>query len=311
MSITLDSLLLKKFCTSITALDKLVLKLIAINLAVAIYFVLLNLIFTRYQGNFYIPILWLWLLPVMLALFIVAVLTYNHAPRITFFTRSYALYLFLLLSFAALATGAQYTPFLAVDRILAKIDYFLGFSTPAVMTWTLQHPSIKILLEYCYDFLDIELFVLPLAAAWFKDKLILDQYFVMASLSFLTAIIIYYFLPTSAPVSVFHHIAFLPQEHFTAIKFYEIHHYLPVTVHDTSLIAFPSMHVVWSLLLIYLVRKHIWLCLPIFAINLLIIASTLFLGWHYLTDVIGGFAVAALSIYLANQLCAQALRKKI
>lgn len=286
-------------------MDRVVLTFVGINFFLGFYFYLLNGIFTHYYGNLYIPISWLYFLPLMLLLLIVGMWAKQHSPKMGFFTRTYTIYFLLLLSFAALATGVQFTPFPTIDFTLVKIDQAVGFSTPAIMQWTNQHPEIKKLFEICYDALDFELFIIPLIAVFFKERRFLDHFLMMIALGFLMACLIYYFMPTAAPVSVFTNVPFLPQEHFTARKFYEVHHYLPITVHDTSLIAFPSMHVIWAVCLLYLVRKKKWLFIPLFVLNSLVILSTLFLGWHYLTDVVAGFIVMALSAYLANRLYVQ------
>lgn len=282
--------------------DKIVWLLIVANFFFAGLFCFFNAIFTQYQGNFYIPMLWVWLSPLMLALYIFSNAVAQHSPRMTYFTRSYTLYIFILLSFAALATGVQYTPFPRIDFALVKFDSFLGFSTPAIVGWTMNHPSIKAIFEYCYDALDFELFLAPMLIVWLGEKSRVQHFFVMICLGFLMACLIYYFLPTAAPVSVFKNVPFLPQEHFTSIKYFEIHQYLPLTVHDSSLIAFPSMHVVWAMSLLYLVRRHSWLFYPLLVLNSLVILATMFLGWHYLADVIGGILVMAISAYLANEL---------
>jgi len=283
-------------------MDRLVLIFAGINFFLGFYFYLLNGIFTHYYGNFYIPIVWLYFLPIILLLLIMGMWAKKHSPKMGFFTRTYSIYFVLLLSFAALATGVQFTPFPPIDLTLVKVDQALGFSTPAVMHWTNQHIWIKKTFELAYDALDFQLFVIPLIAVFFKERRLLDHFFLIISLGFLMACLIYYFLPTAAPVSVFTNVPFLTREHYTAIKFYEVHHYLPVTLHDTSLIAFPSMHVVWAVSLCYLVRRHLWIFIPLVVLNSLVVLSTIFLGWHYLTDVIAGFGVMAASAYYANRL---------
>lgn len=66
-----------------------------------------------------------------------------------------------------------------------------------------------------------------------------------------------------------------------------------------GIVTFPSYHTVMALLLIYVYRK-----LPIFpwivALNILMLISTPINGGHYLVDMIGGAAVAALSIVLTK-----------
>lgn len=66
-----------------------------------------------------------------------------------------------------------------------------------------------------------------------------------------------------------------------------------------GIVTFPSYHTVIALLLIYAYRK-----LPIFpwivAVNVLMLISTPINGGHYLIDMIGGAAVAVLSVLSTN-----------
>lgn len=283
--------------------DRSVWALILINIFLGGLFAAINAHYTHFVGNFYIPQLWLWLSPILLGLYFFALFANAHAPRMANFTQSYTLYLFLLMSFAALATGVQYTPFQTIDHVLVYFDDFFDFSTPTLVEWTNQHLIIRAILNYAYDLLDIQVFFVPLLVSWLVRENILRQFFVMTGLGFLISCLVYYAFPTAAPSSVFTHIKFLPRVHLTAIKYYQIHHYLPLTVHDTSMIAFPSMHVVWAVAILYLVRHWWWLFVPLLIINTTVILATMLLGWHYLADVIAALAVMWLSIYAAQQLC--------
>ena len=63
-----------------------------------------------------------------------------------------------------------------------------------------------------------------------------------------------------------------------------------------GLIAFPSFHAIWAVLLAAAFYRRGWIFWPIAALNLLVIASTITTGMHYFTDVLAGLAISALVI---------------
>ncbi len=68
-----------------------------------------------------------------------------------------------------------------------------------------------------------------------------------------------------------------------------------------GMIAFPSFHVAWAVLTTYAalpVRRLFW---AVAALNVLVVASTVLLGWHYLVDVPAGLLLGALSLYAGER----------
>jgi len=152
----------------------------------------------------------------------------------------------------------------------------------------------------CYSLMGAQLAIVPMLLALLMQKRAVQVLLISLLISFFIGTTIYYFFPTIAPASMFHDPNFALQQHDTFIKFYEIHHGLPITTAQGGLIAFPSFHVVWAVMLAYSFRHKKYLFYPMALFNSLIILSTLMLGWHYLTDVIGGIILAGLSIFAAE-----------
>lgn len=83
--------------------------------------------------------------------------------------------------------------------------------------------------------------------------------------------------------------------------------YMAGEVPQTSLLpgsqAFPSLHVGLAWCAVVVMRREwrwtLWLTLPWFALNWL---ATVFLGWHYFIDGVGGIAVMAVSLWLSGVL---------
>jgi membrane-associated phospholipid phosphatase len=68
-----------------------------------------------------------------------------------------------------------------------------------------------------------------------------------------------------------------------------------------GLVTFPSFHSALAIVLIYAAWPIRWLRLPIIILNILVLLSTPVDGGHWLTDVIGGVAVALLVIKVIHQ----------
>lgn len=69
-----------------------------------------------------------------------------------------------------------------------------------------------------------------------------------------------------------------------------------------GVICFPSFHVLWAILCAVALASFRRLRWPAWILAALIIASTMLTGWHYFADVLGGFALAAVSLATARGL---------
>lgn len=276
--------------------DRCILLLVGITVLLGVVFSLVNMFTTKFPGADYLPTSWLLLLPFMLIMLGVSWYFKSVAPRLTFFTRFYTLYFLATLAMSVLTTGMQYTPFATIDPILAHWDQALSVNTPAILQWTHLHPVIHKLLNYSYNGITIELFILPVLLGLCKMQRPMNEFLVTILFAFIVGGLIYYFFPTAAPVSIFDSPYFATAMQHTVLKFTQIHHHIQPTVADGGIISFPSFHVVYGTICIYVTRKRWWLLLPILCLNLIGIASTVMLGWHYLIDVFGGIALTAISV---------------
>ena len=75
----------------------------------------------------------------------------------------------------------------------------------------------------------------------------------------------------------------------------QIHQNYPLSFNTLKLVAFPSFHTIWSILILFLIYNYRYLFYILLIINCSIILSTVLLGWHYLSDVLASFVVCGLS----------------
>ena len=277
--------------------DKIILTSLLTAMSIGVSYIVINTITTQYSGNQFVNWQFFLALPFMAALYSIALFAKKVSPRMGLVTWTYTTYFFMLLGLGTLVYGTQFTAFPPIDSTLVKIDHALGFNQAALLNWTYAHRTIAYLLDKAYSLIGFELSFIPLILALLLDKRSVKVLFMGVIFSFTVGTAIYYFLPTTAPASMFFDPNFAQQQHDTFIKFFEIHHHLPITTQEGGLIAFPSFHVIWCVLLAYALRNKKILFYPIAALNIIIILSTMFLGWHYLTDILGGIVMGALTIW--------------
>lgn len=65
-------------------------------------------------------------------------------------------------------------------------------------------------------------------------------------------------------------------------------------------IAFPCMHIAQPLIVMWFLRPWKRVVAVLTAVNLMLVAAILLLEWHYLVDILGGVAVAAVALLMVN-----------
>lgn len=296
--------------------DRLYFTLILGTLALGMAHLLINTFVTKYSGMNYFPTQWLYLAPFALGLALYAIHVRDHSPHLAYVIKILAFYFLITLVVGIYDTGIQYAPFPRIDTLLVNADQHLNFNTVALIDWTSAHKFIKKCLGYSYDSLYLQLPLLLPFLAILKEKKSVNYFLVAIVISTIIGGMMYYFFPTGGPASVLHSRHFITEEHATYTKFFAVHHHIPLSHYKMGLmsagglIAFPSFHVVWAVLLSYLCINRKWLFYPVALLNLVMIASTLLLGWHYLIDVIAGVLLAWVSLYGAQLIDKYYLRKE-
>jgi len=92
---------------------------------------------------------------------------------------------------------------------------------------------------------------------------------------------LYNFQPVFSQTTVVKHIAEMRSGQMTRIDFRILE----------GLVSFPSMHVAGAMIVTWTFRHKRWLLVPLFVVNVSLIASTLLLGIHYGIDLIAGALV--------------------
>lgn len=212
------------------------------------------------------------------------------------------LYFFLVMLTIALATNAvQLTPFATIDHFILVFEKKMHIDTPEILAWTYAHPQLQYLLAFAYSTLPWQMCVIPLFVIFSGKFSLIREYYFLILCAVLSGFLIYYFFPTMAPASILQSKYFTEEQFATGFKFLQIHQHQPPTTLEGGLIAFPSFHVIWAWLCLYLVRFWPLLFYPLLLLNTFLIFSCLLLGWHYFLDLVMSILILAVCHYLLNK----------
>lgn len=263
---------------------------------------LVNYLFYNYPGNNYFPENMLLLFTTVILVNLGLILYFNHEHRLRHSGIQLG-YFFITMSLIALATNAvQLTPFNPIDRYIASLEARLHIDMVGILLWTNHYIQFKHILSYIYDSLALQMTFIPLLVIALGRFQVLKEYYFMLLLTTLIGFIFYYFFPTTGPASIIHSSLFSNDQIATGFKFKQIHdHIIPTTI-EGGLIALPSFHTIWALLCVYLLKEWMIPFILLSIINLLLIASCVLLGWHYLIDVVAGIALTLLCLLIMNRI---------
>jgi membrane-associated phospholipid phosphatase len=186
------------------------------------------------------------------------------------------------------------------DSLFGRLDQAMGASVPGIVAWA-NHHWLGTMINKSYPWL------LPLlAVATFAPPLIGKvkhaREFLLANLvAFAIGIPLFALLPAVGPWS-YYHLTPDPGQAFCGSQLLALRLPGPYTFHEQAagVVCFPSFHVIWAILCAAALWGFRPIRIPVALLSAMIIASTLTTGWHYFSDVLGGIAVAALSMVIAR-----------
>jgi hypothetical protein len=201
----------------------------------------------------------------------------------------------------------------ATDPALAAIDHWLlrGHSVSELSHWALQTFSLWIFkaLEVIYFgmFLQIGATMILLALCDGRTRAL--QFVGTILMSYYLALIIFYVWPAQGPYTVCPaHFSRFP----TSLQSYNIqatliphalalfHHARIHRISTDYFIAFPCMHIVQPIIVLWFLRRWRRMVIALAVYDLLLIAAILMLEMHYVIDIIVAFPVALLSIAITG-----------
>jgi membrane-associated phospholipid phosphatase len=266
----------------------------------SLFFLLVNELGNQYQGVSYFNLELIKYVPIMLVLYGIALFIKKEIPRVSLFFQTFWTIYIITLLLELFCTAIQFTPFPSTDIWFYRLDQSLGFNVAALMDWTLNHYALWSFFQHIYNSLVYELLFAPLLLALLLEYKQLEIFFITCLLSALIGFTFYYFFPTSDPAAVIKDNHFLTMQWDVVHRFIAMHQHQPIYSSVGGLVGFPSFHVIWATAFIYAFKTRKYLFYLALVYNVLIILSTLFLGWHFLMDDFGGLFIVLLSIVIAE-----------
>ncbi|PAY05382.1 hypothetical protein CK489_28750 [Bradyrhizobium sp. UFLA03-84] len=184
-----------------------------------------------------------------------------------------------------------------VDDRFAAMDAAIGFDWPAAFTWAkVEHPAIGSTLDIIYDTMIAQFFVLLVALCVTRKTAQLRRFAWLFAVTLLIIIPISMALPAEGAWAHYG-VARLTSAYYLP-DFYALRSGAMHTIDLRSpngIIQFPSFHASLGLILILCSRGTFlfWFFLPL---NVVMIASAMTAGGHYLVDIVFGLATVPFAI---------------
>ena len=193
-----------------------------------------------------------------------------------------------------------------IDSWLHGADRALGFDWMAHVAWVNGHPALARTLFISYALIMAMLLYVLFALMLRRDFARLREFVIVLFFCMLTVDVISVFLPAAGAYAHLHPPASVIGNMPADAGRYWLHDFMALrngSMHSvelarmTGLIAFPSFHTIMALLTTWALRgqRGFW---PIAVVNAFSLVSTISIGGHYLTDVIGGMIVLGAIIAL-------------
>lgn len=218
-------------------------------------------------------------------------------PR-EFYIPDFMLYAALWILFALFGAKMTYLAatlnFPEQDGLLQSIDSALGFQWLAWDAWIARHPWLHESLRVAYGSIGWQPFLSIPLLSFLGPRGRNAEFLAAGLIGLVITTIIATFIPATGP-------SFVPGAHSELDKVLTaLHSRSHVPLPYMGIVTFPSYHTVLAILFVYAHRGIRW-TFPFFALlNFFMLLSTPTFGNHYLVDMLGGTAVAVVTIALVR-----------
>jgi membrane-associated phospholipid phosphatase len=194
----------------------------------------------------------------------------------------------ILLPFTYLAATAGFP---LLDDKLAQMDALIGFDWDTAAQWVADRPLIDYVLQLGYNSMPYQAAAVLLIGSLRRPGDRNGECMWLLIVSLLITGAIFAFTPALGKIGhvgtgYLSVLADIRNGTWSVMSYYKAE----------GIVTFPSFHTTVAILLTYVVRHERWALAVLAPLNVLMIVSTPTVGGHYLVDLLGGAAVACISI---------------
>jgi PAP2 superfamily len=214
------------------------------------------------------------------------------------------LVLALILALAVILAPAQYLAAAwnrpPIDPLLARADALLGVHVPTLAAWTRQHPRVNRWLTWTYFTLLWQFAVIVPALAVVRDRRALWEFVFHFHVCSIVTVITFAVFPAICPFTYYGFESTISQARVVAALEGTRNGTLKVLEFGKleGLVSMPSFHAAGAMMVTWAFRRHVWLLVPLLAINALLTVATFMSGVHYVIDLVGTLVMLAGSLWL-------------
>jgi len=187
------------------------------------------------------------------------------------------------------------------DLNLARLDHMLGVNVPAIAAWTDRHPFAQIVSDtyplLVYYFLPAAILLPVLFGRWMAAR----EFLIANVIGVILGLTAFAFLPAVGPWYGYHVPPDIGQA-FCQSQLLTMRTPGPYIAQEAGVVCFPSFHVIWAILCARALSTFRTIRIPACVFAGMIVLSTVTTGWHYFVDVLGGIAIAHISIAIASRI---------
>ncbi|MGA7674803.1 MAG: phosphatase PAP2 family protein [Rhizomicrobium sp.] len=202
-----------------------------------------------------------------------------------------------------------------IDLFLAQADRAMGFDWPSAMAFMSRHPGPDLVLKIAYQSVLPQIAFLIALLGWKSRCEEISGLCLAIAVGAMATVFFWTFFPSFGAFAVYRLDPSVADRLSLALDSRYANDLLNllatgpghISPHNVKgLIGFPSFHAAMAVMVTWYARRLAYVRWPVCALNLIVLVSTPIQGGHHVVDVVGGLAVAALAIVLADRIVAAA-----
>jgi membrane-associated phospholipid phosphatase len=241
-------------------------------------------------------------------LWTVARVPYKNVDRAQFYQNVFHVFMWItvLVTFSKACIVFQYlavtTNYPLATHSFIAIDSAFGFHWLDTYRWVQARPWLHTVLDFAYTSGGWQLFAMPIILAMTRNSQDYAEFVAQFMLSATLVILIAIPFPAE---SAYVHFGIHDPGTASTVSDFALFRNDPARAFNLSLaqglVSFPSLHTILALCFVYTLR-HVRIVFPVaIVLNVVMIASTLTQGGHYLADVLSGLVTGVLVIWAVRK----------